>query len=865
MRRIPKLRTGAVLVVMSLVASVGVAVVTETSAGAVPPTPYSVDLHNGFGNAGPYQYGVVGGSFMSGFRGTSFSGSDEIQYTFADSSGGTLVDIDADLVGFNHAGECITVVQPFTVVNLPAGMSVNGSNICAVTNGLPNLLGTEIFVEGQESLTLDPNGGTAAERVGLDELSIGDPTTGQTGPPAPVATSISVGSQSGDYNNPTTVSANLSDGSGPVAGEQLTFTVNGSETCSGTTDGSGNASCAITPGEAAGNYSLAVAFGGDNTPSPNLLGSSASATFTVNRAPTQVVYTGVTNARYPDAFTASARLTDTDQNTPVGGRTVTFTLSGGGTCSGTTDGNGDASCPITLTQAAAIYPISASFGGDGFYQPSSGSAPFTDILGNTQIVYTGAVSGRYPDTFTAAATLTDPDPLLPGGVQPVVGRPVAFALAGGGSCTATTDASGNASCPITLTEPAALYSITASFTSDGFYKSASTISPFTELLGYSQVVYTGALTARYDDPFRASATLTDPDPLLPGGVQPIAGRFVTFTLSTGDTCTSITAADGTVSCMIIVSEPSGPWPASATYPITASFASEGYYRSASTSNTFTVTHQLDSLSYTGATEVANGYPATLSGTLLETGMLGIKPIAGRTVTFKLGSGAKAQSCSGTTDAAGSASCTITNVQQPDSPPGFTLPVTATFIGDHYFVPNSAGRSVDLLYYTGRSYAAAITPLLKFTPDTGQVTTAQWVDPHKSVVSVRASGISVSALSAEVRTGHKQSIATAGILSATIAIPKLPVIQVGAIHSASTSTCAGSGGGATIASLRIGGVVYAVAGAGPNSIIRVGGLTIVLNQQIAIPGGLTVNAISITTGLGISIVLSSATSDIHNCT
>ncbi len=67
--------------------------------------------------------------------------------------------------------------------------------------------------------------------------------------------------------------------------------------------------------------------------------------------------------------------------------------------------------------------------------------------------------------------------------------------------------------------------------------------------------------------------------------------------------------------------------------------------------------------YTGTTSVINGQSATLSGMLSAFG----SRLPGKSVTLTLGSGGSAQSCSGTTNASGSASCF--HVRQPDCPLG----------------------------------------------------------------------------------------------------------------------------------------------------------------------------------------------------
>ena len=97
------------------------------------------------------------------------------------------------------------------------------------------------------------------------------------------------GAGGGDYNDPATLAATLVDHAGaPVANEPVTFVLNGAETCANTTDSNGHASCAVTPQEAAGPYTVAISFTGDTTHKP----SSASSTFTVTQEQTTLTYTG---------------------------------------------------------------------------------------------------------------------------------------------------------------------------------------------------------------------------------------------------------------------------------------------------------------------------------------------------------------------------------------------------------------------------------------------------------------------------------------------------------------------------------------------------------------------------------------------
>ena len=143
---------------------------------------------------------------------------------------------------------------------------------------------------------------------------------------------------------------------------------------------------------------------------------------------------------------------------------------------------------------------------------------------------------------------------------------------------------------------------------------------------------------------------------------PISGEPVTFTLNGTETCTTTTDDTGTATCDITANEPSS------TYTLTASFPGDSSTStpigSDSTSTTFTVTPDTSSVTYTGPTTAVNGQPVTLTGTLNTDTPTPDTPLPTKVVTFAIGSGPTQQSCSDTTDASGSVSCTITSVDQP---------------------------------------------------------------------------------------------------------------------------------------------------------------------------------------------------------
>jgi len=194
---------------------------------------------------------------------------------------------------------------------------------------------------------------------------------------SPNASTLTVQNATGATGQPTTVSAVLSDGttSDPISGESVTLTLNGTETCSATTDDTGTARCAITPGEPAGSYSLEAAFAGDADEAP----STGVATFRVTVDPTSLSYTGPTTAVNGDALVMFATLTS--GTSAVSDAAVTFTLGSGistQTCSATTDDSGVAICMIgAVIQPVGTAPVTAAFAGNDLLGASIASDSVT--------------------------------------------------------------------------------------------------------------------------------------------------------------------------------------------------------------------------------------------------------------------------------------------------------------------------------------------------------------------------------------------------------------------------------------------------------------------------------------------------------
>ena len=167
--------------------------------------------------------------------------------------------------------------------------------------------------------------------------------------------------------------------------------------------------------------------------------------------------------------------------------------------------------------------------------------------------------------------------------------------------------------------------------------------------------------------------------------SPLAGKSVTLTLNGAESCTATTDATGTATCQLTPAEAAG------SYTLAGSFAGDSDFLAASGSASFTVTLEETGLAYTGATSAVNGQPVTLSGLLTTDDPAAGTGLAGKLLTFTLGSGGGAQSCTATTAANGTASCTLASTSQT---PGAVL-VNAAFAGDSFYRPASASASVNV--------------------------------------------------------------------------------------------------------------------------------------------------------------------------
>lgn len=326
-----------------------------------------------------------------------------------------------------------------TTFDVPSGIETGASQLFVVANGIPSA-----------PFSVNVGLGTALTLTGASATS-------------------------SNFNDAVTVSAQLTSGGSALSGKTITFVLgsgSGTETCSAPTDGTGTASCPITPNQPAGTYTLTASFGGDSTYGQ----SSASTAFTVFLEETALAITGssATNSDYNDSATVQALLT-TDGN-PLPNEPVTFVLGSGTgteTCTIMTDGSGTASCPITPNQQAGPYTLTATFAGDPDYVTSSTNAPFTINKEEDTTKFTlsspTVIANGHPTTFSAT--------VLEDGVTPIQGRTVTISIGAQSCLTGATDPTGTANCTIVLSGVLGPGTVTASFAGDAYYLPSSVSEP----------------------------------------------------------------------------------------------------------------------------------------------------------------------------------------------------------------------------------------------------------------------------------------------------------------------------------------------------------------------------------------------------
>ena len=206
------------------------------------------------------------------------------------------------------------------------------------------------------------------------------------------------------------------------------------------------------------------------------------------------------------------------------------------------------------------------------------------------------------------------------------------------------------------------------------------------------VSYSGPATGDFGDTVTLSGDIR-----VAGTTAPVPYRPITLSLGS-QSCTGQSDLQGRATCQVSVDQHAGAVTAG------ASFAGDPAYEPGSASTAFTITKEQSAIAYTGALTSDYHDAFEASATLSEPD----GPVAGKTVTFALGSG---DGCTATTDASGRAVCSVVPTQ-----PAGVVPVSATFAEDPDYLGASASKSFQITRqettttYTGPSVIAQGQPV-----------------------------------------------------------------------------------------------------------------------------------------------------------
>ena len=278
-------------------------------------------------------------------------------------------------------------------------------------------------------------------------------------------TTLTVNPASG-YNGdtiPITATLTKTSDSTPISGRTVSFTVNGVNAGSSTTNANGVATInyLINNMNAAG-YPIVATFTQDNQYS----GSTGSNTLTVNRIPTSLSVNSP-GGYNGDTVGITATLVRQGTATGIGNKPVTFTVNGVSNTV-TTDVNGVATWNYLISNLpAGPYTILANFAQDDYYAASSNTGTLTvnRIPTSLSVNSPGGYNG---DTVGITATL-----VRQGTSTGIGNKPVTFTV-NGVSNTVTTDVNGVATWNYLISNlPAGPYTILANFAQDDYYAASS--------------------------------------------------------------------------------------------------------------------------------------------------------------------------------------------------------------------------------------------------------------------------------------------------------------------------------------------------------------------------------------------------------
>jgi hypothetical protein len=296
-----------------------------------------------------------------------------IAYDATDKTGAELRTVRYDsappqitITGVSEGAEYTDRASAYISVN-DAACGVASETV--LLDGEPYTSGTTIAGKGPHTLevhAVDSAGNSAQSTVAFTIFA---------------TTELSVTTDGGQYSDPTDLSATLTSGGTPAAGQTVTFTVDGTAVGSAVTDEAGMATLAYNIAKPNGSYLVAAAFA--RASQDYLLASNASSYMEVSPEDATISYISSLQVKHPNPFTLVARV-DQSADGALGNLSlarVIFDVD-------RVDGDGslidvdqfEVQCDahgVAQTSSqfdVGVYTITATIAEDGYFEPANHTA-----------------------------------------------------------------------------------------------------------------------------------------------------------------------------------------------------------------------------------------------------------------------------------------------------------------------------------------------------------------------------------------------------------------------------------------------------------------------------------------------------------
>ncbi|MGA3214360.1 MAG: Ig-like domain repeat protein [Acidimicrobiales bacterium] len=415
--------------------------------------------------------------------------------------------------------------------------------------------------------------------------------------------------------------------------------------------------CLTSSTLAAGTYNVTASYSGDS----DYQGSTASTTFAITKSSA-------------DTMTASALPTPTSYGNAVllsvvglpGDATGMVSFSSGGTALCTAE-LPSSSCDTSSTLAVGSYPVTATYSGDGNYDPSASTTSFVITQSSNYTMLAAAAPGvnAYGNAVSLSAS----------GFPSQATGTVNFKVGTTTLCSASLPAP---SCNTSSTLAPGGYSVTAIYSGDANYEGASASTSFTITKSSAYLMLASATPS--STPYGNAVSLSA------SGLPNAATGTVSFAAGGVTLCSaSLQASSCATSSALGVG----------TYDVTATYSGDSDYNGSSALTSFTITKSSDYLM--SASSLPSTTPHGDSVTLEAVGLPGD---ASGTVSFTSGA---TTLCSASV-LAGATSCPTATSLGTGS-----YSVTASYSGDASYSGSSASTSFTITQSSSYSMTASASP------------------------------------------------------------------------------------------------------------------------------------------------------------